>query len=128
MSLDIRMATLRRLTRELDDLRARIAHAKATLASTLKRTDATRIRVHAENVARLLRIEASMMAEFVSTSEGLRLGIPAEPDRSMRMADCHEDRKHYARGLCRACYQTDFYTRRALRELEARTPKGTPST
>ena len=26
----------------------------------------------------------------------------------MRMADCHLDRKHYSRGLCRICYQRDY--------------------
>lgn len=29
----------------------------------------------------------------------------------MRFADCHEDKKHFAKGLCKACYRADFYSK-----------------
>jgi hypothetical protein len=124
------MHQLRKLARDLDDIRGHVASLRNVLGLAAKRGDLVRVRSVSQQLRAALLGEAAVSREFDEVSAGLKLGRTTSADGAaltIRMADCHPDRKHVAKGLCRSCNQAAYWKRRIAREIEAAlTKKVTP--
>jgi hypothetical protein len=116
MSLDTRVHHIRKIARDLAEVRERVIAVKARMASAAKRHDLVRVASVGHQLRAMLAHEAALSAEFDQVSQGLKFGTaPAGRPPALRMADCHPDRKHYAKGKCASCIQAVYRERREAR-------------
>jgi hypothetical protein len=130
---------MRGLATELRAQQARIAQARASLLNHAKRgAPPSTIAALSDQLRIMLSYAAQVSAEYDRLAAEFKLGTPAPPaplgrPPQFRMADCHPDRKHVAKGLCRSCNQAAYRERRDqrlrteyLRFRETEADKGTP--